>query len=176
MTPENLAIINESTAERVGRIVPLSEIKSPVVLGGLALWNELRGARALPARSEITPRRFAKYLRYITLFAVHEGGNDVEFRIMGDAAVMAFGGSFRGLRREALNRIQPGMGDVMSRLCGHVARTRAPLSVKGWFRQGRGAAFYQEAVFLPLGENEAEVGYVLGIGDYTPAPPQELAR
>jgi hypothetical protein len=173
---KNLAIINETTAARVGRIVALGEIENPVVLGGLDLWNELRGTREFPSRTEVTPRRFAKFLRHITLFEIFDGGDDMEFRVMGDAAVMAFGGSFRGLRKEPLNKLQPGMGDVMARVCGHVVRTRAVLPVKGWFQQGQGTAFYQEAIFFPLGEDEGKVDHVLCIGVYTPAPPEEVSR
>jgi hypothetical protein len=171
----NLAIINEANAEQAGRIVSLSEIESPVVLGAMELWNEIRGARPFPRRAEIAPRRFAKYLRFITLFEVLEGGADFEFRVMGDAAVIAFGGTFHGLRKESLNRLQPGFGDVLARVCGHVARTRAMLPVKGWFQQGKGSAFYQEAIFFPLGENESTVDHVLGVGNYKPAPPGPIS-
>jgi len=175
MTDErNVAIINESTAARVGRVVDVKEIRSPLVRDSLALWNELRGMRPFPARSDVTPRRLARFLRNITLFRVLDGGADIEFRIMGDAAVAAFGGTFHGLRREALNNIQPGMGDVMVRVCGHVARVQAMLPVKGWFQQVGGDSFYQEAIFFPLGA-DGVVDHVLCVGNYTRAPPDAIS-
>jgi hypothetical protein len=172
---KNFAVINAENAERAGRIVPLGEIESTSVLAVMELWNELRGPRQFPSRTEITPRRFAKYLRFITLFEVLDDGADIEFRVMGDAAVVAFGGTFHGKRKDSLNQLQPGFGDVMARVCGHVVRTRTMLPVKGWFQQSKGDAFYQEAIFFPLGENEAIVDHILCVGNYTPAPPEQIS-
>ncbi len=175
MTDEShVAIINERTAARVGHVVGVDEIRNSLVRDSLDLWNELRGARPFPARSEITPRRLVRFLRNITLFKVLDGGDDIEFRIMGDAAVAAFGGTFHGLRKEALNEIQPGMGDVLVRVCGHVARTQTMLPVKGWFQQVGGDSFYQEAIFFPLGTNGV-VDHVLCVGSYTRAPPEVIS-
>ena len=167
---ENLAIINTANAERAGRVVALSEIQSPVVLGAMELWNEIRCPRPFPSRAEITPRRFAKFLPYVILLELVDGGADFECRVLGNAAAMAFGGTFHGMRKEPINRLQPGAGDVIARLCTHVARTRAMLPIKGQFRQNKGNAFYQEAIFFPLGPHGRTVDHVLGVGDYKPAP------
>lgn len=170
MNPEHgTVIINPQTADRVGRRVALEEIDHPIVLTALRTWEDLRGPQKCPAKAVMTPRMMAPFLRNVILVAAVGERPDYEFRVFGDAAVVAFGSNWTGKRIDALNAIIPGYGDVMERVFNYVRKTCAPLFVRGMLVRAELNANEQQAVFLPLGVDDA-VDHVLYVGAYTPTP------
>lgn len=91
---------------------------------------------------------------------------------MGDAAVQAYGCSYQGMLTADMNKVQPGMGNVIKRVCGTVVRQRAPLGFRGRLLKGKDSMLYQETVMLPLGSSDSTVDAILVIGTYTPQPLQ----
>lgn len=164
---EGTVIINPQTADRVGRRVSAEEIDHPLVLDALRVWNEQRGAAQHPAKAMMTPRRMKSFLRNIVLIAVIGEKPDYEFRISGDAAVVAFGGNFTGMRIDDLNAVRPGYGDVLERLFNFVRRTDSPVFVRGTINRAITSVDEQQAVFLPLGNGNV-VDHILYVGGYTP--------
>ena len=165
-----IALITPETANRVGKRVPLNEIGNETIRFAIELWNKARAGRIMPSKAELGPRQLSSFLRNITLFKIFGDCEDFEYRIVGDAAVVAFGYNFNGFRRGTLNELQPGMGDVMFHVCNRVWRTKEPLAVKGWLQREE-IAFFHEAVFLPLGDSHACVDHVLCVGSYDRTSP-----
>jgi len=162
---EGAVIINPDTADRVGHRVPVEEIDHPTVLEALRVWDEQRGDRNFPSKAAMTPRRMKTFLRNIVLIAAIGERPDYEYRIFGDAAVVAFGQNCTGMRIDALNRLQPGYGEVMGRLFDFVRRSGSPVFVRGTLMRALNSADEQQAVFLPLGSDEA-VDHILYVGGY----------
>jgi hypothetical protein len=166
-----IALVTPKTANRVGKRIALSEIENETIRYAIDLWNRTCADRIMPSKAELGPRELAGFLRSVTLFKIFGECKDFEYRIVGDAAVVAFGYNFKGLRRGTLNELQPGMGDVMFNVCNRVWRTKEPLAVKGWLQRDGTAAFFHEAVFLPLGDDHACVDHVLCVGAYDRTDP-----
>jgi hypothetical protein len=170
-----LAKLTPGTAEDVGRRVALDELESPLLREAVAMWDSKRGDRAYPRREDITPRDMSRYLRNVTLYRVIEGGKDFEYRVMGDAAVQAWGHNFVGCGTAELNALQNGMGDIIRRICSSVARRREPLALRGTMAKAGYEHVGQETVFLPLGPDAMVIDHILSVGWYVakaPVPPR----
>lgn len=146
----------------------MEQIESEILRQAHAVWLERCGERRFPARCDIAPRDIAAFLRNVMLYRVIESGNDFEYRIMGDSAVVAWGRSFRGMGRTDLNALQSGMGDVVARVCRWVVRKQEPLVMRGLLRKGAMDSRRQETIFLPLGDEGGAVDYILSVGIYVP--------
>jgi hypothetical protein len=163
-------IINPQSADQVGRRVNPSDVDHPVVLCALKAWNERRGGDAYPSKDAMTPQHMKPFLRNVILVRVLDDGADYEYRLCGDAAIVAFGRDYKGCRIADLNRVQPGYGDVMARLYGRVRKSREPIFVRGLLTRSDMSLDEQQAVFLPLG-TDAGVDHILYVGGYTHLPP-----
>jgi len=153
----------------------IAEIESEVLRRAHGIWLRKRGTRRFPPRGDISARDLASFLRNVTLYRIFGGGKNFEYRIMGDAAVVAWGRSFHGMGRSELNDLQPGMGDVIARVCRWVARERDPLVMRGVLRKEFSDTRRQESIFLPLGEDDDTVDHILCVGIYVPVSIDELA-
>jgi hypothetical protein len=169
-----IAKVTSFNAERVGRRLTIDEMQSDVLLQAHAIWLEACRGRLFPSREDMGPRMLAPFLRNVTLFQILDEGQDFEYRVMGDAAVVAWGQSFQGMRRADLNGLEAGMGDIVCRLCRSVARQRAPIFMRGVLQKEMLDACNQETLFLPLGITDGAVDHLLSIGVYLPRSVDEL--
>lgn len=170
IAPEAIATVTPRSAEDVGRRVALQDIDSELLREALAMWLAKKGARRYPAREAISPRDMLRFLRHVTLYRVTEDGRDFEYRVMGDAAVQAWGRSFVGYNTARLNAVEEGMGDVLNRICASVARRGEPLVLRGELARGAQEHIGQESVFLPLGPDDATVDHVLSVSWFSARP------
>jgi hypothetical protein len=168
---DGTVIINPQTADHVGHRVSLQDIDHPVVLDAWSVWNEQRGDGKYPSKAIMTPRRMKSFLRNVVLIAATGDKPDYEYRIFGDAAAVAFGHNYTGMRIDALNKLQPGYGDVMERLFNFVRRTASPLFVRGTLTRALSSIDEQQAVFLPLGAGDV-VDHILYVGGYRRVSPK----
>src|ERR1700691_2614604 len=95
--------------------IDTSDVQSAQLRKAFDLWTRLKGDRPFPARSEISPRDLADFLRNIVLVRVLDGGNEVQFRIVGDAILLAQGQSFQGLTTAEIELRLPGYGKMVKR-------------------------------------------------------------
>jgi hypothetical protein len=79
-------------------VIALDELESPALRAGVRYWRQLCGERRFPGREDLNPRGMAKLLRNTELVSVLDGGDDYEYRIVGDAVACAYGGSFQNHR------------------------------------------------------------------------------
>lgn len=155
----------ENTPKRSRRIA-IEEVDNPVLLEGIALWRHLCKGRKYPSRNDITPRVLRQLLRNTTLVKVVDGGNDYEYRIVGDAFVMAHGMSVQGRRWSDTAGLSAGYHDYIKPIYDEVVHDAATIATRGWIERGAGSKghVWCEYVFLPLGE--AEVDHILIFAAY----------
>jgi hypothetical protein len=165
-----IAITTPETAERVGRKIPVHQISSSQLRDALDLWTRLKGERLFPSRETLKPRDMARYLRNVTLFAVSAANEDFEYKVMGDAVVQAWGRSFCGMKRCDLNRLQPGMGEVIWNVCHSIVRRRQPLVLRGRLWRDERNITQQESIFLPFGPDDLTVAFVLSVSSFERQP------
>ena len=147
--------------------IEIGEIQNPLLRKGLDLWARMRGYRRFPARSDLSPRDMASLLRNTALVRVLKGGEEYEFRIVGDAIVQAQWASLQGLTMREVDSKLPGYGSALRSGYRAVFETREPLAYRGWFeRSADKRAFFHESLVLPLGTDGKTVDHLLIIGVY----------
>jgi hypothetical protein len=148
--------------------IALSEINSPILQDGIALWRRLCGGRKYPAREDVTPRLLKGLLRNTTLLRVINGGRDYEYRIVGDAFVQAHGRSYQGMLWSETAALSRGYHDRIKPVYDHVVQAGEPLATRGWIERGDGSSenIYSEYAFLPLGKTA--VDHILIFAVYLP--------
>ena len=156
--------------EKSSHRIALAEIDSTILLQGIAYWRGLCRERKFPARADVTPRGLAGLLRYTTLLRVIDGGKDYEYRIVGDAYVMAHGTSFQGKRWSDTDKLSPGYHAAIKSTYDRVVRKGEPVAMRGWIERGgkNSGLVYSEYLFLPLGESDQTVDHILVFAVYVP--------
>jgi len=157
--------VREHARGRIG----FEEIESPLVRKGLDYWQRLCDGRRFPARADLSPREMGGLLRNIVLMRVLDQGEDFEFRIVGDAHVIAHGFSMQGLKISDVDGFSPGYGSVLKRLYDRVVRKGEPYALRGWLERGETHKqyIYTESAFMPLGQGET-VDHVFTVSVYVP--------
>lgn len=152
-----------SADHRTSRHISLDEVDNAVLLDGIALWKSLCAGKKYPSRSAVTPRAIKLLLRHTMLVRVIDGGADYDYRIVGDAYVMAHGTSFQGRKWSELRIVSPGFQKAIKGVYDRVVQDGAPVATRGWIERGAGSSghVYSEYVFLPLGEETTGVDHIL---------------
>jgi hypothetical protein len=155
--------------ETVSARIALDEVESALVRAAVGYWRELCRGRPFPARADILPRDIRGLLRNIALLKVVDDGADYDYRIVGDAHVMAYGFSMQGKRLTEMDEFAAGHGEVLKRLYDRVVRKGEPYALRGWIgRSERQKKFiYSESLFAPLGDGET-VDHVFNVSVYVP--------
>ncbi len=159
-----------ATPAKTDGCIALSEIDSPILQQGVAYWRSLSAERNFPSRSDVTPRGLSSLLRNTTLVRVVDGGKDYDYRIVGDAYVMAHGVSFQGKLWSETDKLSPGYHALIKSVYDRVVRKKEPVAMRGWVERS-GQQFepiYSEYVFLPLGTDGATVDHILVFAVYAP--------
>jgi hypothetical protein len=123
-------------------------------------WQGKRGARAMPARTDIDPADFRKLLPNIILCNIDASGAPTTLRLVGDEIVQFLGQNNTG--REAGSGLEPHEAVIMRSLLQTVAGERAPKFRVGqvwWQQRDRFRPF--EACFLPLSADGEAVNMVM---------------
>ncbi len=157
------------TPERRSSVIALDAVENAAVRGGIEYWRKLCGARPFPNRNDVSPREISGLLRNTVLLRVIEDG-DYEFRIVGDAHVIAHGYSMQGKKLSQIDLYSPGYGALLKTLYDPVVQNRVPFALRGWLLKGdkNTQHIYTESVFLPLGPEDGVVDHVLNFSVYVP--------
>ena len=166
--PKTEVLDSGRAPEKLSHRIALCEIDSTILLQGIAYWRGLCRERKFPSRADVTPRGLAGLLRYTTLLRVIDGGKDYEYRIVGDAYVMAHGASFQGKRWSETDKITRGYHAMIKSTYDRVVRKGEPVATRGWIERGGRSSelLYSEYLFLPLGEDDKTVDYILVFAVY----------
>ena len=159
--------IQAASAGRMRQQIELHEIANPLIRRGFDLWQRLRGARRFPTRTELSPRHMPELLRNAVLIRVVEGGEEFQFRVIGDAIVMAQGASFQGMTTHEVDRVLPGYGSALRGIYRRIYKSGEPLAFRGWYeREADQHSFFHETVVLPLGPDGGAVDHIFVVGVY----------
>jgi len=155
--------------EHPGGVIPLEDVGCAAVREGVAYWHRLRGDRNFPSRLQVSPRDITGILRHALLLRVIDAASDYEYRIVGDAHVVAHGFSMQGKCLSQMDEHAPGYGAVLKTIYDPVVRNRTPYALRGWLSRGDDDPEYihAESVFLPLGANDETVDHILNFSSYT---------
>ena len=142
--------------------VSTAEIQSAQLRKAFDLWTKLKGERPFPPRSEVSPRDMSEFLRNTVLVRVLDGGKEFQFRIVGDAIVLAQGQSFQGLTTTEIDVRIPGYGSMIRAAYQRVHTEQKPLVLRGWYEHALSQrAFFHETMGLPLGPDAETVDHIL---------------
>jgi hypothetical protein len=138
--------------------IPLADVDNPVLMNALRLWEGIRNDRRYPPRQAVTPRVLKPILRNTTLVRVLDGGADYEYRIVGDASVMAHGQSFQGLRWSETEKIAPRFAKFIKPVYDRIVNEGEPIAMRGWIARSSAPRgyIYCEYLYLPLGETSVD--------------------
>jgi len=156
----------------VGVIAP-DEIDNAIGRTAYAYWRMLKGTRKLPARGELSPREMQGILRNVVLLRVIDGGQDYEYRIVGQLFVWAYGAQFRDKRLSQIEAVAPEHGKRMRKMYEQVRLSAAPLAIRGWVGREIAATrfVYYESIFLPFADDGETVDHILVASVYVPKAP-----
>lgn len=131
----------------------LADMDNEVLLAGLALWERLKGERKFPSRIDLSARVLKSLLRNTALVRAIDGGRDYEYRIVGDAYVLAHGVSFHGKLWSQLATLSPLYQSYVKPIYDAVVDDGEPIATRGWIERGAGQGqIFSEYLFLPIGE------------------------
>jgi len=161
---------NETRETSSVHIIAVEALEDKFVRLGAAYWRQLCCGRRYPSRDELVPRDMAEFLRNIALVRVIDHGVDYEYRIAGDAHVMAFGSAFNGVRISQIEAVAPEHGRITRATYEHVRNISEPYCVRGWVGDDAPDSrfSYHESVFLPLGPREEFVDHLMVVSAYVP--------
>ena len=153
---------------RVCRCIPLAQVYNSTLLEGFELWRRLKGEHQYPPRSAMTPRLLKPLLRNAMLLRVINGGEDYEYRIVGDAYVMAHGRSFQGKCWSEMGDFVPDFHRFVKEVYVRVVQGGEPVAIRGWIERGLPSTghVYCEYVYLPLGDDSVGVDHILAFAVY----------
>lgn len=136
----------------------------PAVLSSVRdYWNEKRGSRAMPSRSDISPAQLKSFLPYILLADVVDAGKDFRYRVVGTQLREFF--YFEPTGKLMSEAVAPfGRDTVQATLAGYraVMERRAPMRLTGagaWF--GQSPKFF-DALLAPMSDDGEAVNMILG--------------
>ncbi|MEM1313254.1 MAG: PAS domain-containing protein [Pseudomonadota bacterium] len=124
-----------------------------------AYWDELRGGRDAPVRSEIDPRRIAGSLETMFVLERLEGGQ-TRIRLAGTHLCELAGMELRGMMVETL--MVPGQEDEAAELAARVLDTPGCGVMRLRATDAEGVEWVGEALFLPLYSEIGELARVIG--------------
>lgn len=136
--------------------IPLDDIETEPLRQAVRTWRAQAIGHQLPSRAQLTPRKMAPFLRYVSLVRVVDEDGEFEYRIAGDAAVEAWGQSLTGLNSAGLDRLQDNAGTTMRACCQIVLQTRNSVAVRGTLPY-----IAYETVLLPLASGNGVIEEIL---------------
>lgn len=171
------AVDNAATPPASGGLpgeIPAGEVGHALLRRGLALWNDLRGPRRFPSRSQISPRVLGALLRHTVLVKVLDDGGEFEVRIVGDAIAAVQDVPLQGLTTSGIDRKLPGYGTLLRQFYMRGCNAKAPMALRGPIqRRTLSRTLHRELLLLPLGDDDAAVDHLLSLVVYL--PPQRAA-
>jgi len=154
-------------------VIAPDEIENAVGRTAYAYWRMLRADRAMPARSQLSPRDMRGILRNVVLLRVLDGGRDYEYRIVGEQFVWAYGFQFRDMRLTQIEAVDNEHGARMRKLYEHVRTGAEPLAIRGWVGpEAHDTRFvYYETLLAPLADDGEIVDHILVVSFHVPRAP-----
>lgn len=157
--------VRPGLSDSASMAIGLDEVESPAVRMGIGYWCRLCQGRPYPLRTEIVPRDIRGVLRDTLLIRVLP--QDYEFRIVGDAHVIAYGFSMLSRKLSEIGELTAEHRTALRKIYDQVRETGAATALRSWVtRSGRDMPrTFSESAFLPLGETQ--VDHILAFSTYS---------
>lgn len=122
----------------------------------------------MPARSDLSPREMASFLRNAALVKVLDQGREFQFKVVGDAVVSVQGASLQGLTMAEVDRVIPGYGSLLGGAYRALLRRKEPMAFRGSSEDAvKGRTFLHESLLLPLSSDGSNVDHILVVGSFS---------
>ncbi|HEX4534285.1 MAG TPA: PAS domain-containing protein, partial [Rhizomicrobium sp.] len=125
-------------------------------------WQSVRAGRAMPSRADMSPRVMKKFLSFVALAEIVDGGRDLRFRVVGDGIATKQKLPLIGKTLTEVDQMVPGFGTFLRNLYQRTVEQREALAYRGTYvRTADRHPFTYEAVILPLGDDGEAPDHVL---------------
>ncbi|MBI3676234.1 MAG: hypothetical protein HY243_06415 [Proteobacteria bacterium] len=150
--------------------ISLADLESFEVRSMVAAWQAMCGSRLIPPREALSLRELKSIVANISLARVLDGGEDYEFRIVGDAHVQAYGVSYQGKRLSDVARDSPHFARQLKASYELIRTSRAPRAFRGSIaRHVPDARFvWFETAYFPFGASDDIVDHIVNVAVYAP--------
>jgi hypothetical protein len=128
-------------------------------------WQELRAARAMPARRDIDAVQVWSLLPYIHVSEWHENPDRVRYRVAGTEVVASIGKEISGHWLTDFHTDPKDVDETM-RLYRQVIAQRAPIMGRTLGSMQRLGVDSFEWILCPLSEDNSAVTHFIGLEDY----------
>jgi hypothetical protein len=150
--------------ERAAAEVDPAHLAHPTLAAVKAYWDEKRGARRMPSRTDISPIDIKEHLGWICMLDVLPDFADFRYRLIGTKVIRYFRAESTGKTiSEAFGPFGPGAVKGVLAIHRKVARDCVPLRVHGdagWL----GAAYQNfESLYLPLSDDGETCNIVFSV-------------
>lgn len=139
-----------------------SHFEHPTCVFLRAYWEQKRGARAMPARSDISPAQLKDHLGWVMILDVLPGARDFRYRLIGTLVTQYF--SSDGTGKTVMEAFAPN-GEAVAKsvnsIFRKVARDKCVMRTAGdanWLSEGMEEF---EAIYLPLSDDGENVTHIL---------------
>jgi hypothetical protein len=129
-----------------------------------AAWLAARGDRHMPSRADMSPRVMRKFLNYVALVEVLNGGEDFRFRVVGDGIATQQKLPLAGKTMADVDRMVPGFGGFLKGIYTRTLKHRDERAYRGtYMRTADRHPFNYETLVLPLSDDGETVDHILVI-------------
>jgi hypothetical protein len=116
----------------------------------------------MPSRADMSPRVMKKFLSFVALAEIVDGGRDLRFRVVGDGIATKQKLPLIGKTLTEVDQMVPGFGTFLRNLYQRTVEQREALAYRGTYvRTADRHPFTYEAVILPLGDDGEAPDHVL---------------
>lgn len=124
----------------------------------LGYWQDICANGYLPRETDIEPMELA-YI-WPSCFLVRRTGKEYEYIYLGQDLIDAYGDERQA--RSVCTRLVFPAGESLTDLFDQVVQTVEPLEKDGEFTNVQGMVIKYRSIFLPLADENGEVGFILG--------------
>ncbi|WP_181905189.1 PAS domain-containing protein [Aestuariispira insulae] len=129
-----------------------------------AYWETIRGARAMPSRSDFEPLDVPKLLPYVFLLDVQQEPLDFHYRIVGETIIRFSGQNLMGQWASALDRHRD--PSPVWALLRNTVNDRVPRLIHFSYSAGDITVSHLPVLALPLSDDGITVNKIVGMVDY----------
>jgi len=144
----------------LGKSLPLSALRDPLLVQAYDYWCARRGARRFPARDDIAPEDMRAFLAQVLLFGVTYDPLDFVYRVFGSGVAAAHGADFSN---KSVSEIQPPeFATVIGEQYGEVIARRTPVLHQVIYSPRRRHIDYQR-ITMPLSTDGEIIDMLLAV-------------
>jgi hypothetical protein len=160
--PDEPVTAHMSGTDDPGTSICPDDLRQPSTRDAYAAWLGARGERRMPSRADMSPRVMRKFLNYVALVELVDGGRDFRFRVVGDGIATKQKLPLIGKTLAEVDRMVPDFGTFLRNLYSRTIEQRGALAYRGTYvRTADRHPFTYEAVILPLGDDGETPDHVL---------------